>query len=739
MLLADRDQVVDDEPSCCRRDDQPEVPWQEADLELRLASGWRAVRDYGDVNHAATLRRFPRRLSARQVLLRSARAWWLGVTAERFFATFAAVLIGFCSTGCTASHDRAKAQARIVFLSNRLGTWAGYSANVDGTDLRSLGLTNLPVNPEGPPVWSPDGAVLSLTTGPDLDVEVVVLGKPGSRHKLGCGIKPSWSADGSSFVAYCGANLYIVHRGSWRARTIEAPELVGAGQAISPDGKEVAYVAWDGIATMHADGTGRRIAVDWARSPGVEGNTAVDDLQWSPDGMTLAYTIVRVDPAGCCGRPGGLAGGGLFLVSSKGGNAKRVLAGAHDAVAWSPDGDKVAVSCGNDLCAVGADGKHPIRLAASAAGEKLHSPVWSPDSRRVVYLRNRFRGEDESDVFVVHGDGRGDHRVTRPFPHGGSYVSASWATSPISLRLIKQTPLRAMPVSKTSSLRRAGKIAEFTANADRAVWIEQSGSRCWIGTWRPGVTVSRTAKMPSCTVSYGTGENTKVSRLELGNVRAIWLSEYTNAHDDHYESLTLAAFTQAGIRLSSLPEITDPHAVLGLVAGGPSIVYATAKSCNIGYDAGCHGIDTGAGYRVTAPQLWRLDEASREPRLIAAGQAALVPAAVGEGRIVIITPAGRVALVGLDGRPLARFRFTGGPVLTARVSGDRLVLLRRNGFIEDWSVSRNLRLRRWPAWSQASTPPLLEGAQANYAVYVAGMTIHVVKLSNGVDRVIPAT
>jgi hypothetical protein len=34
MLLADRDQVVDDEPTCCRRDDQPEVPGQEAAKRL---------------------------------------------------------------------------------------------------------------------------------------------------------------------------------------------------------------------------------------------------------------------------------------------------------------------------------------------------------------------------------------------------------------------------------------------------------------------------------------------------------------------------------------------------------------------------------------------------------------------------------------------------------------------------------------------------------------------------------
>jgi hypothetical protein len=175
--------------------------------------------------------------------------------------------------------------------------------------------------------------------------------------------------------------------------------------------------------------------------------------------------------------------------------------------------------------------------------------------------------------------------------------------------------------------------------------------------------------------------------------------------------------------------------VLGLVAGGSSMVYATAKSCHIGY--GCHGIDTGAGFRVTAPQLWSLDNASREPRLIATGRAALVPAAVGEVRVVVITPAGRVVLVGLGGGRLERFRFKRGSVLAARVSGDRLVLLRRNGFVEDWSVSRKVRRRRWPAWSQASTPPLLEGAQGHYAVYVAGMTIHALNLSNGDDRVIP--
>ena len=654
------------------------------------------------------------------------------VIAKGFFAGSAAVLVALSLTGCSNSGDSARARARIVFLSDRLGTWAGYSTNADGKDLRSL---DLPLDVSAGSSWSPDGSVLAFVK--DLDVQVVVLDRPASLHKLGCGITPSWSADGGSFVSYCGARLNIVSRDSWRSRAIDAPELVGAAQAISPDGKEVAYVAWDGIATMHADGTGRRIAVDWARSPGVEGNSAVDDLQWSPDGRTLAYTIVRVGPAGCCGRPGTLAGGGLFLVSSKGGDARRVLARAHDAVTWSPSGDKLAASCGNDLCAVEADGKHPIRLAASTAGEQLHSPVWSPDSRRIVYLRNRFRGEDESDVFVVGSEGSGDRRITRPFPHGGSYVAASWATGASPSGTIAQDTSRKLLIRGALILQRPGRIDELAADATSAAWIEQSGSRCRIGKWRPHVGAPRTSKMPSCSIDYPTGENTKVSRLELGDVGAIWLSEYTNAHDDHYESLALAAFAKRRIRFSFPLDITDPRAVVGVVGGGGSIVFATAKTCNVRDDVGCRGIDGGAGLRFNDPRLWHLAGNAPKPVLITAGRTAIVPAAVGGQRIVVITPAGPVDLLRLDGTQLQSFRFARGSVLAARISGNRLVLLRRNGFIEEWSISHRLRRRGWRARGDASTPPVLEGAEGDYAVYVAGMAIHILRLSDGADRVVP--
>ena len=63
---------------------------------------------------------------------------------------------------------------------------------------------------------------------------------------------------------------------------------------------------------------------------------------------------------------------------------------------WSPDGRRIAFG---GLFVSRADGSHVVRLAGG------DHPAWSPDGHWIAFAR-------ELDIYVIHPDGSGLHRVT---------------------------------------------------------------------------------------------------------------------------------------------------------------------------------------------------------------------------------------------------------------------------------------------------------------------------------------
>jgi TolB protein len=159
--------------------------------------------------------------------------------------------------------------------------------------------------------------------------------------------------------------------------------------------------------------------------PGQSIEHADSNPAWSPDGKTIA-----VD---------GGYGGSLWLMDADGGNERRLDTGSPLCFGsaepdWSPDGQWIAFVGSNckaqtlhgglkehwsDIWLVRPDGSDLRRLTrADRRAWAAHSPAWSPDGKRIVFVRlvSRSRYSDFTDIYVMNADGTRQQRLIR-FPN----------------------------------------------------------------------------------------------------------------------------------------------------------------------------------------------------------------------------------------------------------------------------------------------------------------------------------
>jgi Tol biopolymer transport system component len=180
----------------------------------------------------------------------------------------------------------------------------------------------------------------------------------------------------------------------------------------SPDGKHIALMASSRIYDCSLDGTSRvLLAPD-------SGATFVAFPAWSPDGRSIAYVQ---DAA--------------IEIRDLSTGATRVLRkafGTPNSLRWSPNGRYLALVSGNiefvvgtypwsSILNVGNAGQSSmwvmpisrgdtVRVSDRVGGSLNMSPVWTPDSRALLYVSNR---DGARDVYRVDLDARG-HRVGDP-------------------------------------------------------------------------------------------------------------------------------------------------------------------------------------------------------------------------------------------------------------------------------------------------------------------------------------
>jgi len=140
---------------------------------------------------------------------------------------------------------------------------------------------------------------------------------------------------------------------------------------------------------------------------------------WSADGSKIIFTQ---------------NGTGDILMMNADGTGLRVINGCTksclglDKAAWSPDGSQIAYDVGigpqrpNGDPSVGAiwimqaDGSHPVQLTKPPLPTSFADTgaAWSPDGKRLVFMRNHLVGQsyDDQALFVINRDGTGLKQVT---------------------------------------------------------------------------------------------------------------------------------------------------------------------------------------------------------------------------------------------------------------------------------------------------------------------------------------
>jgi len=217
-----------------------------------------------------------------------------------------------------------------------------YAMNPDGTDLQrltsGLRLTNIHA-----PVLSPEGARIAIGGYARDDTGIRILSPSGEKiasYPLPANVNAvwlhDWSQDGTTILmtvygksAPSVEEIYslVLSSGEYKQLTENSSRNLFA--TWSPDGSQIAYMNDYELWIMNADGNNKRQLTDGEAR----------DLDWSPDGATIAIESQEV--------PAGGVDYDLWQVRADGSGKQRLtqLAGiTAEQPRWSPDGKTIAFS-----------------------------------------------------------------------------------------------------------------------------------------------------------------------------------------------------------------------------------------------------------------------------------------------------------------------------------------------------------------------------------------------------------
>ncbi len=260
------------------------------------------------------------------------------------------------------------------------------------------------VFPGNDPHWSPDGTLVEYaSTGANNDPDVLVARPDGTeRRQIGHGRFAAWSQDGTRILGFFGSDSWVAPAGGGATVAIPAFEAHAwtpdssrlIGLILSPSGDQT-------LGTVATDGSDPRIVAEGVRA------------SWlSPDGRRVVF--VRQSD-------------GHVVVTALDGHILRDFgtwqSGAYDLhlqfqASWSPDGTKIVYWSGGKVIVADGDTGTLRTLAGGAKETAGFGPVWSADGSSVFEDITDATGN--TDIYVARPDGTGVHAVFADrVPEGG--------------------------------------------------------------------------------------------------------------------------------------------------------------------------------------------------------------------------------------------------------------------------------------------------------------------------------
>ena len=269
------------------------------------------------------------------------------------------------------------------------------------------------------PAWSPDGrniAFVRRMPGPEFVAYIVPASGGAERRIASGGQSVSWSPDGKWLALATrpvpqGSNgIYLLSLETGARRELTASPRNGRDEfaAWSPDGRWIAFMRYQGNLEVclvpAAGGAMRQLTSDSRQKLGV--------VTWMPDSLELLYSTRRE-----------YGGEGLWRVPINGGK-QRPISGALQ-FAGNPNvsrkGDRVAytqswidtniyLATSSASLPRGVPGQFGPPKKIIASSREDHSPGFSPDGERIVFVSNR---TGHSEIWTARRDGSQAEQLTR--------------------------------------------------------------------------------------------------------------------------------------------------------------------------------------------------------------------------------------------------------------------------------------------------------------------------------------